>query len=108
MRKEKRSKLAGGQAGRGKGRAHARNVSKTSIAEVVKGKGTGAATAAAEDEDGLHVEGQNDYRESQELVPLVILACRHIYHQSCLEAMQVEDTAGVLTDGNEFSCPIDG
>ena len=87
-------------------------MSKTSIAEVVKGKGKGAATGGAadtEDEEGLHTDGQADPRESQELGPLVVLACRHIYHQSCLEAMQVEDTAGgILTDGREFRCPIDG
>ena len=87
------------------------NVSKTSIAEAVKGKGKGVATGGTADteHDGQNTGGQVDPRESQELEPLVILACRHIYHQSCLEAMQVEDTAGgVLTDGREFRCPIDG
>ena len=111
-RKEKRSELAGGHAERGKGRAHVRNVSKASIAEVVKGKGKGAAAGGAADaeEDGSHqTDGQVGVREPQDLGPLVVLACRHIYHQSCLEAMQVEDTAGgVTTDGREFRCPIDG
>jgi ferritin-like metal-binding protein YciE len=111
-RKEKWSELAGGHVERGKGRAHARNVSKSSIAEVVKGKGKDSVmdgTADAEDEEGMHTDGQVESRESQDLGPLVVLACRHIYHQSCLEAMQVEDTTGVLTDGGrEFRCPIDG
>jgi hypothetical protein len=109
-RKEKRSDLAGGCAERGKGRAHARSVSKASITEVLKGKGNGlAANSAADTEDELvlHTDGQDDSKESQELEPLVVLACRHIYHQSCLEDMQGEDTAGVLTDGREFRCPID-
>jgi hypothetical protein len=106
IRKEKQSELAGGRAERGKGRAHVRNVSKTSIAEVVKGKGKSVATGGAADTEP---DGQVDLREPQDLGPLVVLACRHIYHQSCLEAMQVEDTAGgVLTDGREFRCPIDG
>ncbi|KAG0651705.1 Vacuolar sorting-associated 8 [Hyphodiscus hymeniophilus] len=107
-RKEKQSELAGGHPERGKGRAHARNLSKTSITEVVKGKGRGTATggtAGTEDEEGQHTDGQVDSMESQELGPLVILACRHIYHESCLEAMQVEDIGG---DGREFRCPIDG
>jgi hypothetical protein len=106
IRKEKQSELAGGRAERGKGRAHVRNVSKASIAEVVKGKGKSVATGGAADTEP---DGQVDLREPQDLGPLVVLACRHIYHQSCLEAMQVEDTAGgVLTDGREFRCPIDG
>jgi hypothetical protein len=111
MRKERRSELAGGHAERGKGRAHTRNISKTSIAEVMKGKGKTMASgglADAEDEEGQLTDGQADSRESQEVGPLVVLACRHIYHQSCLEAMQGEHTAGVLTDSREFRCPIDG
>ena len=107
-RKEKQSELAGGNPERGKGRAHARNVSKTSIAEIVKGKGKGAVTgntAVPEEEEGQLTDVQATSGDSQDLGPLVVLACRHIYHQSCLEAMQVEDTVG---DGREFRCPIDG
>lgn len=47
--------------------------------------------------------------------PLVVLACRHIYHQSCLEALQPKDE---LTGARrhvdeygrerEYRCPIDG
>jgi hypothetical protein len=42
-----------------------------------------------------------------ELEPLVVLACRHVYHQSCLEAMQPADESA-SPDGREFRCPIDG
>lgn len=109
-RKENRAELAGGHAERGKGRAHVRNVSKSSITEVSKGKGKGGAAGGAadmEDEEGRHADGQA--REPQDLGPLVVLACRHIYHQSCLEGLQVEDAAGgLLSDGREFCCPIDG
>lgn len=47
--------------------------------------------------------------------PLVVLACRHIYHQSCLEALQPRDE---LTGARrhvdeygrerEYRCPVDG
>jgi len=61
------------------------------------------------EEDGQQTEGQVGSREQQDLGPLIVLACRHIYHQTCLEDMQVEDvTTGVLHDVREFRCPIDG
>ncbi|OAR03066.1 hypothetical protein LLEC1_07848, partial [Akanthomyces lecanii] len=43
------------------------------------------------------------------LGPLVVLACRHIYHQSCLDAVQdkQENGTGPTRDG-EYRCPIDG
>ena len=111
-RKERRTELAGGHTERGKGRAHVRNVSKASIAEMDKRQGKGTTmddSADREEEDGLRADGHVDSGAPQGLGPLVVLACRHIYHQSCLEAMQVEDTtAGVPTDGREFRCPIDG
>ncbi|KAL2184068.1 hypothetical protein L209DRAFT_693445 [Thermothelomyces heterothallicus CBS 203.75] len=45
-------------------------------------------------------------RETQQgLEPLVLLACRHIYHQSCLEALLAKDGSG--REG-EYRCPIDG
>lgn len=47
--------------------------------------------------------------------PLVVLACRHIYHQSCLEALQPRDELTgtrrhVDEEGREreYRCPIDG
>ncbi|KXX74938.1 Vacuolar protein sorting-associated protein 8 [Madurella mycetomatis] len=44
-------------------------------------------------------------REQPMLGPLVLLACRHIYHQSCLEALLAKDGYG---KGREYRCPIDG
>jgi hypothetical protein len=108
-RKERRSELAGGQAERGKGRAHVRNTSKSSIVEVPKGKGKRGGNDSGvdmEDEDNQQVGEQVDSGVQQDLGPLVVLACRHIYHESCLEAMQVEEAAA--PDGREFRCPIDG
>lgn len=47
--------------------------------------------------------------------PLVVLACRHIYHQSCLEALQPRDElTGTRRHVDEYGrereyrCPIDG
>lgn len=47
--------------------------------------------------------------------PLVVLACRHIYHQACLEALQPqEDVVGGRRHVDDYSrereyrCPIDG
>ncbi|KAK3330074.1 Golgi CORVET complex core vacuolar protein 8-domain-containing protein [Apodospora peruviana] len=50
-------------------------------------------------------------RQVQALGPLVVLACRHVYHQSCLEMILVKDgvrqTNGYGKD-REYRCPIDG
>lgn len=101
-RKERRSELAGAQVERGKGRAHVRN--RSSIVETPKRKGKGTATDGAVDtEEGQETDGQDQAVAQQDLGPLVVLACRHIYHQSCLEAMQVDEAPD-----REFRCPIDG
>ena len=101
-RKERSIEQAGGAVERGKGRAHVRNISKSSIAEVGEGKGFVAETR---DTGASQVNGQ----KVQDLGPLVVLACRHIYHQTCLEEMQNGDgEERDLREGREFKCPIDG
>ncbi|CAG8953369.1 hypothetical protein HYFRA_00003580 [Hymenoscyphus fraxineus] len=92
-RKDKSAELAGGHLERGKGRAHASNASKTNNLETERGKGKDVESSGTEVPVG-------------DLGPLVVLACRHIYHQSCLEAVQVEEERE--GDGREFRCPIDG
>ncbi|GAB0135888.1 hypothetical protein EsDP_00004210 [Epichloe bromicola] len=42
------------------------------------------------------------------LGPLVVLACRHIYHESCLDALQEKQENGVIGREREHKCPIDG
>ncbi|KAK2594981.1 Vacuolar protein sorting-associated protein 8 [Conoideocrella luteorostrata] len=43
------------------------------------------------------------------LGPLVVLACRHIYHQSCLDSLQEkQETGGAIAREREYKCPIDG
>ncbi|KAH9220536.1 vacuolar assembly/sorting protein-like protein VPS8 [Leptodontidium sp. 2 PMI_412] len=103
-RKERRSEQAGTEVERGKGRAHVRNTSKASVTEMVKGKAKGAGEG--EEEEGVQQANDTTVTVQPDLGPLVVLACRHIYHQSCLESMQVDDV--VRTDGREFRCPIDG
>lgn len=105
-RKERQAELAGGNVERGKER-ELRRLSKAGIMPEGKSKSKGkGAERARERERNLVVDGSG---RQQDLGPLVVLACRHVYHQSCLEAMQVEDPElGVLLDGREFRCPIDG
>ena len=97
--------MAGRTVERGKARAHVRNTSKSSIVETPKGKGKGAITDGAVDteEEDQEIEEQDQAMVQQDLGPLVVLACRHIYHQSCLEAMQVD-----AASDRDFRCPIDG
>ncbi|KAF4510213.1 hypothetical protein G6O67_002120 [Ophiocordyceps sinensis] len=40
--------------------------------------------------------------------PLVVLACRHMYHQSCLEALQERQGNGESGREREYRCPVDG
>lgn len=40
--------------------------------------------------------------------PLVVLACRHIYHQSCLDSLQERQENGDVGREREYRCPIDG
>jgi hypothetical protein len=83
-------------------------VSKTSIADINRAKAAGNGSAANA-EDGSVAEGQDGSGAHNELEPLVVLACRHIYHQSCLEAIQAgNEVAEGISDGREFRCPIDG
>ncbi|KAL7939622.1 Golgi CORVET complex core vacuolar protein 8 domain-containing protein [Trichoderma chlorosporum] len=46
--------------------------------------------------------------KDQVLGPLVVLACRHIYHQTCLDSLQEKQENGVLPRELDYKCPIDG
>ena len=88
-KKERSLEMTGAAVERGKGRSHTRNISKASVVEVSR-------------------EGEGEEVEV-DLGPLVVLACRHIYHQACLEEIQVEGEEGrEMHDGRDFRCPIDG
>ncbi|KAI1175553.1 Golgi CORVET complex core vacuolar protein 8-domain-containing protein [Nemania sp. FL0916] len=97
--------------------------------ETLSGKGKGKNTeSVAQDssggepaqEGGPHTvtdPGQNgdgvSTRNNQPLGPLVVLACRHIYHQRCLDALRGagEEERHRTVDEfgrEEYKCPIDG
>ncbi|OTA91141.1 hypothetical protein M434DRAFT_397398 [Hypoxylon sp. CO27-5] len=138
-REEKKAALA---AARGKGKA----VSPPEEEESYKGKGKGKSTVSVpatangpgssqdqtvngkQDAQGLAAEptsnGVGDaparQKDQQPLGPLVVLACRHIYHKACLDALQAKQR-GDGSDGHShhrevdefgretvYRCPIDG
>ncbi|PHH88482.1 hypothetical protein CDD83_7464 [Cordyceps sp. RAO-2017] len=47
-------------------------------------------------------------KDAAPLGRLVLLACRHVYHQSCLDALQEKHENGVTGREREYRCPIDG
>lgn len=66
------------------------------------------------EDEGLGLDPAEQHRLHP--APLVVLACRHIYHQACLEALQSRED---MTGGSrrhvddfgrerEYRCPIDG
>lgn len=85
----------------------ARNGSTVGIEATSKGKGKGKSletrrlSITAEQPES---DGQATSKESS-LGPLVVLACRHMYHQSCLDALQKDD--GQATGTREYKCPVD-
>jgi hypothetical protein len=114
-RTQRRAVTLGGEAERGKGKAGAEGEgSKAGDLEHGNGKGkgrggAGSTPAADVDEDEEQIGRASRPNNDQDLGPLVVLACRHVYHQRCLGAVQAEDAvADVHHDGREFRCPIDG
>lgn len=121
-RKIKRTVSSGGAPERGKGVASARSDSlpkaewESNRNGQSKGKGNNLDQASAggprKEMDGQQDDNDNEDEAtgSQDLGPLVVLACRHIYHQACLEAIQTNDDGAknLIHDGKEFRCPIHG
>jgi vacuolar protein sorting-associated protein 8 len=113
-RTHRRAVTVGGEVERGKGKAGVEGESKGVELDRsnAKGKGKGGAAgvpATDTDEDEGQAGLASRQNHDQDLGPLVVLACRHIYHQSCLEAIQAEDASrDAHHDGREFRCPIDG
>ncbi|KAI9744541.1 MAG: Vacuolar protein sorting-associated protein 8 [Claussenomyces sp. TS43310] len=113
-REERRAALVGDDVTRGKAKAKAQVDSTDDSASGSedargKGKGNGVSSTADTDDDEEEGHGFKPAANGDEPGALIVLACRHIYHQTCLEAVQVEDISGdVVHDGREYRCPIDG
>lgn len=92
--------------GGGKGRGGAANRDAANQADDVE---------AGEDESHM-TDGKRDAGRGKEqlLEPLVVLACRHIYHQGCLDQLQAQNGSVPRTvddygrELREYRCPIDG
>lgn len=72
----------------------------------VKGKGKGVDTRPSSmliEPDTAAATGKD-----KPLGPIVVLACRHIYHQSCLDALQEKQDSGAGGRERDYRCPIDG
>lgn len=69
------------------------------------GKGKGKSLASRPSSMLIEPEGGASGKDKP-LGPLVVLACRHIYHQSCLDALQEKEN-GVARE-RDYKCPIDG
>lgn len=88
-----------------------RAVKKNQAAERVRG--SGAESESRGKGKGLDTRPSSMLMEPEQdmavknppLGPLVVLACRHIYHQSCLDSLQEKQEP--RRDG-EYTCPIDG
>ncbi|GAW25880.1 putative vacuolar assembly sorting protein VPS8 [Rosellinia necatrix] len=68
-----------------------------------------------QEDNSLSVNGNaSSARNNQPLGPLVVLACRHIYHRRCLDALQEQGegkrhrTVDEFGREREYRCPIDG
>lgn len=112
-RKERRAKLAGASMARGK-EIDRSSASETHNQESSTGKGqsdsANKATAQELDNDGDEEEDMEDKarKKQEDLGPLVVLACRHMYHRKCLQDLQVEQVGLGRDEAREFKCPVDG
>ncbi|KAJ3563225.1 hypothetical protein NPX13_g8276 [Xylaria arbuscula] len=127
-RKERKAIVAASHSSmtRGKGKAESPPQQETYSG---KGKGKSVDTAAQPDlreesttQDevssgdrgtGLNGNAVNS-KKNEPLGPLVVLSCRHIYHQRCLDALQAQNkdkqrrTVDDFGREQEYICPIDG
>lgn len=109
-RLEKRTKREEEQGtSRGKGKSlDTRPTSALIESTAAHGEETAEAGAEGEvDQEHKESSAQEEAAKSEPpLGPLVVLACRHIYHQSCLDALQ--EKQGGAPREREYRCPVDG
>jgi hypothetical protein len=109
IKREERWALKSGGEGRGKERAKSQDVVVIGNADG-KGKALDGHESDAEDRgDGFNGLAA---KKVPDLGPLVVFACRHLYHRQCLEDALAKKPEGTwkdhVHDGREFRCPIDG
>ena len=113
----------GGWDGKGKGKDLSPRLQQEeqqeSEGEEDKGQSAGGNSAANQ---GLWISsaslsaGNRSEQTPLGIGPLVVLACRHVYHQSCLEeTLRVQEINGeegsvydYRTERKRYRCPIDG
>jgi hypothetical protein len=106
-RKEKRArKDEEERPSRGKGKSlDTRPSSMLVEGEVIQGDQS-AADDGADSQSNVPAPQEDAAKAEPPIGPLVVLACRHIYHQSCLDALQ--EKQGGPPREREYRCPIDG
>ena len=100
-REERRIMRAGGNNMRGKQKAKVQEVY-VSQRQTVVGESQGFDGNDSEEE---HVAIS---KEKEDLGPLVVFACRHLYHQTCLEKALERQRVDEGKQADGFRCPIDG
>lgn len=98
-REERRILRAGGNKMRGKEKARMQDVY-VSQRQTVVGERQGSGGNDSEEEVAVG-------KEKEELGPLVVFACRHLYHQTCLEKALERQRVEEGKQGDGFRCPID-
>lgn len=110
-RKEKRAQLAehilGGSRSDSGAKGKGKSLDTRPASILVEQQPTAPTSSQQEQQQGEGQEMTAPQRKDPPLGPLVVLACRHIYHQSCLDALQEKD-AGKSGHEREYKCPIDG
>jgi hypothetical protein len=118
-REEKRREERRAMVGKGKA-AVTHGFDMGDIGGKGKGKGKGKETVVPDKHEDSEAEGGEDANEGssagqrngkEALGSLVVFACRHIYHQSCLEALQEKEGWTATHEPGrerEFRCPVDG
>ena len=93
------------------GNASGSKIKATRGGAAAKGNGKGKAAARVEDDVAeADKAAEPDLEEGKRgnLGPVVVFACRHVFHRRCLERMRVSgEESGVEGRGDlEFSCPL--
>ncbi|KAI5922033.1 Golgi CORVET complex core vacuolar protein 8-domain-containing protein [Camillea tinctor] len=125
-REEKKAAAAGVPTPRGKGKAEVTPVDLEAYSGKGKGKSaeagsqpspmaTGTEETPQEERQALNGDAAPRRKDQQPLGPLIVLACRHIYHRSCLDTLHAQrggaDGHRIVDEfgrEREYACPIDG